>query len=69
MLHNPLRIRINSDLVKSIFHKKDQDLLNVLKDLQVGDYSLGHAEIKGLSVSLEPASGSVEDFNYHISLD
>lgn len=67
MLHNPLRIRVNSDLIRGIFHKRDQDLLNVLQDLPLGAFP--QAGIDALSVSLEPVSGAVEDFNYHLSLD
>ena len=26
-LHNPLRIRVNNELVSNVFHKRDQDLL------------------------------------------
>ena len=67
MVNNPLRVRINSSLIKGIFHKRDQDLLNVLKDLPLGDFP--DVGIQDLSVSLEPSSGSHEDFNYHLSLD
>jgi hypothetical protein len=69
MLHNPLRVRVNSELIKSVFHKKDQDILNVLKDIELGTYSLGDSSIKGLQVSFEPLSGNVEDFDYKLSLD
>ena len=72
MLHNPLRVRLNSELIKQVFHKKDQDLLNVLHNIPLGDFALGanEATIKGLSVSLEPVEGvSHDEFNYRLSLD
>ena len=40
MLHNPLRIRVNSDILRGVFHKKDQDLLNVMSDIKLGDFAL-----------------------------
>ena len=57
MLHNPLRIRVNSALIKSVFHKQDQDLLRLLENIELGDYALGESQIKGLSVTLSPADG------------
>ena len=69
-LHNPLRIRVNNELVSNVFHKRDQDLLKLVSDLDLGAFALGdHASIKGLQVSFEPASGFVEDFDYKLSLD
>ena len=29
-LHNPLRIRVNSELIRNVFHKRDQDILNIV---------------------------------------
>jgi hypothetical protein len=69
MLHNPLRIRVNSDLVRSVFHKKDQDILKLLSDIELGDYELGHNQIKNLKVSFSPQSGDESDFDYNLSLD
>ena len=69
MLHNPLRVRVNSDLIKNVFHKKDQDLLNLVKNLEIADHTLSDFSIKGLQVSFEPAGGEHDEFNYHLSLD
>jgi hypothetical protein len=70
MLHNPLRVRVNSDLIKNVFHKKDQDLLNLVKNIEIADHTLSEDfAIKGLQVSFEPAGGEHEEFNYHLSLD
>lgn len=69
MLHNPLRVRVNSELIRNVFHKRDQDILNVVKDLELGTYALGDSTIKNLQVSFEPLSGFAEDFDYKLSLD
>ena len=69
MLHNPLRIRVNNELISNVVHKKDQDLLKLVTDLELGTFALGDASIKGLQVSFEPASGFHEDFDYKLSLD
>lgn len=69
-LHNPLRVRVNSELIKGVFHKQDQDLLKLLENIELGDYALGDAQIKGLSVTLAPSKDlSRDDFNYRLSLD
>jgi hypothetical protein len=44
-LHNPLRIRVNNELISNVFHKRDQDLLNLIKDLELGTFPLGDASI------------------------
>lgn len=67
MLQNPLRIRVNSELIKGVFHKSDADLLRLLENIELGDYSLGHSQIKGLSVTLAPEQK--EEFHYRLSLD
>jgi hypothetical protein len=57
-------------LIKGVFHKQDQDLLRLLENIDLGDYALGDAQIKGLSVTLAPHKDlSREDFNYRLSLD
>lgn len=57
LVNNPLRIRVNSELIKGVFHKQDQDLLRLLENIELGDYALGESQIKGLSVTLSPADG------------
>lgn len=69
MLKNPLRIRINSELISNVFHKKDQDLIRLLQDIELGDYALGDNKIKGLKISFEPSIGALEDFDYKLSLN
>lgn len=69
MLQNPLRVRLNSNLLRQLFHKKDQDLNRLFQNIELGDYSLGHSEIKDLKISFEPITGLPEDFDYRLSLD
>ncbi len=68
-LHNPLRIRVNNELISNVFHKRDQDLLKLISNLELGTFAIGDASIQGLQVSFEPLSGFVEDFDYKLSLD
>ena len=64
MVQPPLRLRVNTDLIQRVFHKKDQDLLLLLTDLHIGDV----ADVKDLTVSLEPASGDIEKFDVDLVL-
>ena len=40
-----------------------------MEDIELGDYSLGHNQIKGLKVSFSPLDGSHDEFDYKLSLD
>ena len=69
-LHNPLRVRVNSELIKNVFHKRDQDMLHVLTDIDLGSFKLGdHATIDSFQVSFEPLKGARDEFDYKLSLD
>jgi hypothetical protein len=35
-IREPARLRINSDLLKTVFHSGDQRILEVFKDLEMG---------------------------------
>jgi hypothetical protein len=70
MLQSPLRIRLNSDLLKGIFHKKDQEMLKIFENMKLGDHELSPSlKIKDLEVSLVPKTGSLDEFDYNLSLD
>ena len=47
-LHNPLRVRVNSELIRSVFHKRDQDILRVIQNVELGTFPLGDANIESL---------------------
>ena len=69
MVQNPLRARLNSNMVQDIFHKRDQDLLKVISNIELGSFDLSDAAIKSLKVSFEPAQGAWDDFDFNLSLD
>jgi hypothetical protein len=69
MVQNPLRARLNSNMVQDIFHKRDQDLLKVISNIELGSFDLRDAAIKSLKVSFEPAQGAWDDFDFNLSLD
>lgn len=37
-IKDPARIRLNSDLLKTVFHSGDQRILDVFTDLELGNY-------------------------------
>jgi len=54
-LHSPLRVRFNSDLLRGVFHKKDQDILDIFANITLGEYDLKNGHIvKNVVVSLIP---------------
>lgn len=70
MMQNPVRVRLNSELLKDIFHKQDQDLINVFQNLNLGDLELSaDLKIKDFSVNFQPKSGKHDEHDYHLSLD
>ena len=68
-LHNPLRVRVNSELIRNVFHKRDQDILKVIQNVDLGTFALGDANIESLKVSFEPSNGEKDQFDYKLSLD
>ena len=70
MMQNPVRVRVNAELLKDVFHKQDQDLINVFQNLSLGDHALGGDHtIKDFQVAFLPKTGAHDDFDYHLSLD
>lgn len=72
---SPLKIRINSDLIKTIIHKRDEELLDLYKDMKLGDFSLDildeseELKLKQLTVSFVPRTGEQQHYDHHISLN
>jgi hypothetical protein len=65
-----MRLRVNSELLKDVFHKKDQRVLELFEDLKVSDYQLGaDHKIRDIKVTISPVNGKQEDFDYNLSLD
>jgi hypothetical protein len=69
-VESPLRVQFNAELIRSIFHKKDHEILDVFQDLELGQFELknGHS-IQDLKVSFSPKDNSLHDYDMHISLD
>ena len=67
---SPLKVRFNSQLIKDVFYKSDQSILNVFANISLGQFDLqnGHV-IRDANVSFVPKSGDLKDFDYHLSLD
>ena len=54
-VQSPLRLRINSDLIKSVINKNDEQFFEVLKDISLGDYNVQDGVVlKDLKVSINP---------------
>ncbi len=67
---SPLRLRINAELIKSVFRKHDQELLELFKDIKLGDYHSGDDHlIKDLSVTFLPSLVSKDDYDNYISMN
>ena len=70
IVESPARISINSGLIKSIFHKKDHEILKIFEDLELDHLELkGGDKIQDLVLSLETRGGKDSDFDMHVSLD
>ena len=68
-VQNPLRVRVNSELIRNVFHKRDQDILKVFQNVDLGTFNLGDANIESFKVSFEPYNGERDQFDYKLSLD
>lgn len=69
-LSSPLRVRFNSELMKDIFYKKDQEILNIFANISLGEFDLKDGNlIKDVRVNIIPQNEKLEDFNCHLSLD
>jgi hypothetical protein len=73
-IHSPLRLRFNTDLLKGIFSRKDQELLNIFSNMSLGSIDLSTEQqtqiVQDLSVSLTPAEGiNFDEFDFNLSFD
>jgi hypothetical protein len=67
---SPLKVRFNSDLIRDIFYKSDQDILNIFANISLGELDLQNGLlVREANVSLIPKSGDMKQFNYDLSLD
>jgi hypothetical protein len=67
-IESPLRIRLNQNLLKTMFNKNDDQLLELFKNVSLSPAAEegSKLQIKAFTVSLEANS---EKFDFDISLD
>lgn len=69
-VESPLRVRMNTNLIKNIFHKNDQEFFNILKDMELQDYLVTDGvTLKNNKVSILNPRGQDADYDFNISLD
>lgn len=51
----PFQARVNTELISSVFHKRDQEILNVLKDMQLNMSIDGDSKFTDVSATIVPA--------------
>lgn len=64
----PLQIRASTDLLTTVFHRRDQVVLNVLKDLQLDPENVS-SEFSDVVVSVVPAAGQQDDFDFDLHVE
>jgi hypothetical protein len=68
-IESPLRVRLNTDLLKNMFNQNDEQLLEIFRNVSLHGSELeetSNLRIKEVLVSLETAS---EKFDFDVSLD
>ena len=67
---SPLKVRFNSELIRDIFYKNDQDILGIFSNISLGEFDLKNGYIiKDARVDIVASSGDLKDFNCQMSLD
>jgi hypothetical protein len=72
---SPLKIKINSDLIKTVIHKRDEEFLDLFKDMSLGDFNLDVLEeseelrLKQMNVSFLPMQGEMHEYDHYVSLN
>lgn len=64
----PFQGRINTELIASVFHKRDQEILNVFKNMQIA----GDSKFTDVTATIVPAKDIMFadfDFDLHIEKD
>lgn len=61
----PFQGRINTELISSVFHRRDQEILNVLKDMQI----VGDSKFSDVTATILPAKDiKFADFDFDLKL-
>lgn len=78
MLMAPVRMRINTDLIRTIFKKGDQRMLTNFEEISLpdvtdesgeGENTLTNTLFSDLVVSLVPADGLLDNFDFKIAMN
>ena len=69
-VQNPVRLRLNSDIITTLFHKGDQRILDAFQDIQTSAAEDEEGSILGqLNFSLDTKEGvEKEDYDFHVGL-
>lgn len=64
-VQSPFQGRINTDLLRTVFHKRDQEVLNVVKDMKF----ISNAQFTDVTASIIPAKDiNFDDFDFDLHL-
>ena len=62
----PFQGRINTELMASVFHKRDQEILNVLKDMHIA----GDSKFTDVTATIMPAKDiKFADFDFDLHME
>jgi len=63
----PFRQRLSKGILKRAFHARDQEIFNMFEDARFN--TTGGSPFSGMFLTLKPQSGSIEDFDFDLSLE
>lgn len=62
----PLKLRVNTDVIRNMFYSRDQDVFKSFTDVSINTDE--GSKLSDLVVSLSPKTGEVKDFNFNLSI-
>ena len=66
----PIQARVNVPLLTRIFHKRDQQVLNVMKDMSLASQDGAATKFDGVVASVVPKEGiKQEDFDFDLHIE
>jgi hypothetical protein len=63
---SPLQVRLNTELVAGVFHKRDQEILNVLNNMTLGEDSKLFSNVSASIMPAEDIKFADFDFDLHM---
>ncbi len=65
-----MRVAITTDLVTTIFHKRDQEILKLFENIDLGEHDLSNGyKVQDFLVSFKVANGNEHDYDMEVGLD